>query len=203
MTLTYFLGHRFFREISQGFFDLTVIGKENAQLAGPALIASNHVSYLDPPFIGSAFDEDICFFARKTLFRFAISNWVLTRWQAIPVDQERPDPGSMKSVFRRLKEGKKVIIFPEGTRSISGDLQPGEPGVGLLIAKAGVPVLPIRILGAHQAMPKDKKYPQPARITIAIGKPWIYTPSDYTERGKDLYQRISDEVMRRIGELHD
>ena len=83
MTLPYFLGHRFFREVATGFFDLTVLGKENAQFEGPALIASNHVSYLDPPFIGSAFDEDICFLARKSLFRFPITNWILTRWQAI------------------------------------------------------------------------------------------------------------------------
>ena len=203
MSPTYFLGHRFFREVARGFFDLTVVGKEHAQFEGPALIASNHVSYLDPPFIGSAFDEDICFLARKTLFRFAISNWILTRWQAIPVDRDKPDASSMKTVFRRLKEGKKVIIFPEGTRSHDGDLLPGEPGVGMLIAKANVPVLPVRILGAHKAMPRDKRYPQPARITVAFGKPWLYNPSEFSGKGKDLYQGISDEVMRRISELHE
>lgn len=65
----YWLGHRFFREMSRGFFGLRVVAAENAQFEGPALITSNHVSFLDPPFIGAAFDEDICFLARKTLFR--------------------------------------------------------------------------------------------------------------------------------------
>lgn len=83
MNLVYWMGHRLFREVSRGFFGLNVVGKENLNVEGPALIASNHVSYLDPPFIGAAFDEDIYFLARKTLFRFAWSNWLLTHWQSI------------------------------------------------------------------------------------------------------------------------
>lgn len=203
MNAIYWLGHVVFREISRGFYGLTVVGAENLKIEGPALIASNHVSYLDPPFIGSAFDEDIYFLARKTLFRFPWSNWLLNKWQSIPVDRDKPDPGSIKAIFRRLKEGKKVIIFPEGTRSPDGGLQPGEPGVGMLIAKARVPVIPIRIIGAHEAMPRDKTLPQPARITVAVGKPWFYNPEDFANSGKDLYQRISDEVMRHISELHE
>lgn len=201
MNLIYWLGQKLFREISRGFYDLTVIGRENIQFDGPALITSNHVSYVDPPFVGCAFDEDIHFLARKTLFRFPWSNWLLTRWQAIPVDRDRPDPGSIKMIFRRLKEGKKVIIFPEGTRSPDGKLLPGEPGVGMLIAKAQVPVIPVRIYGAYEAMPREKKLPQPASVTIVFGKPWRYDPADFPNAGKDLYQRISNEVMRRIGEL--
>jgi 1-acyl-sn-glycerol-3-phosphate acyltransferase len=201
MNPVYWLGHRLFSEVSRGFFGLTVVGAENLKLAGPALIASNHVSYLDPPFIGSAFDEDIYFLARKSLFRHRFVHWLLTRWQAIPVDRDRPDPGSIKMIFRRLKEGKKVIIFPEGTRSQDGNLLPGEPGVGMMIAKAQVPVLPVRIFGAFEALPRDKKLPRPARITVSVGKPWHYRPEDFPNAGKDRYQQISDEVMRRIAEL--
>lgn len=202
MNPAYWLGHRLFREISRGFFGLQVIGAENLALEGPALIASNHVSYLDPPFIGAAFDEDIYFLARKSLFRHSLGHWLLTRWQAIPVDRDRPDPGSIKMIFRRLKEGKKVIIFPEGTRSLDGSLLPGEPGVGMMIAKAHVPVLPVRIFGAFEALPRDKKLPRPARITVSVGKPWHYRPEDFPNAGKELYQQISDQVMRRIAELH-
>ena len=204
MNFVYWLSHRMFREISRGFYGLSVIGAENLDVKGPALLASNHVSYVDPPFVGSCLDEDIYFLARKTLFRFGWSNWLLNHWQAIPVDRDKPDPSSIKMIFKRLKEGKKVIIFPEGTRSPDGSLQPGEPGVGMIIARAGVPVIPIRIIGAHEALPRDKKLPQPARITIAVGKPWIFTPSDFGGVSKDkLYQHIADEVMHRIGELHE
>lgn len=201
MNPVYWLGHLLFRELSRGFFGLNVVGAENLKLAGPALIASNHVSYLDPPFVGATFDEDIYFLARKSLFRFAFTKWLLTQWQAIPVDRDRPDPGSIKMIFRRLKEGKKVIIFPEGTRSLDGGLLPGEPGVGMMIAKAQVPVIPVRIFGAFEALPRDKKLPRAARITVSVGRPWLYRPEDFPNAGKDLYQQISDEVMRRIAEL--
>ena len=201
MNLVYWLGHRFFRELSRAFFDFKVVGHENLDLDGPALIASNHVSYLDPPFIGAAFDEDIYFLARKSLMRFAWSEWLLNRWQCIPVDRDKPDPSTIKAIFRRLKEGRKVIVFPEGTRSLTGALQGGEPGVGMMIAKSGVPVIPVRIFGAFEAMPRDKKLPQPSRITVSVGKPWLYSPEDFKDAGQERYQLISDEVMRRIGEL--
>ncbi len=200
----YWLGHRFFREISRGFFGLRVVGAEHSQFEGPALITSNHVSFLDPPFIGAAFDEDICFLARKTLFRYKFSNWLLTRWQSIPVDQDRPDPGSMKTIFRRLKAGKKVIVFPEGNRAPDGLLQRGEPGIGLLIAKAGkVPVLPVRIFGAFEALPRHLAFPRPHPITVVFGKPWIYDPANFQSKGKELYQEISDHVMERIADLRE
>ena len=201
MNPVYWLGHRFFREFSRAFFDFKVVGCENLSLAGPALIASNHVSYLDPPFIGAAFDEDIHFLARKSLMRFGWSNWLLNHWQCIPVDRDKPDPSTIKAIFRRLQEGKKVIVFPEGTRSLDGLLQPGEPGVGMMIAKSGVPVIPVRIFGAFEAMPRDKKLPQPGRITVSVGKPWQYSPDQFPDAGKSLYRLISNEVMRRIGEL--
>ena len=203
MNPVYWLGHLLFREVSRGFFGLKVIGAENLKLAGPALIASNHVSFLDPPFIGSTFDEDIYFLARKSLFRHPFMNGLLTRWQAIPVDRDRPDPGSIKMIFRRLKEGKKVIIFPEGTRSLDGKLLPGEPGVGMMIAKAQVPVIPVRIFGAFEALPRDSKLPRPARITVSVGRPWVYRAEDFPNAGKELYQQISDEVMRRIAEQQE
>ena len=202
MTLSYWLGHCFFRGIARGFFGLRVVGADNIDFSGPALITSNHVSFLDPPFIGCALDEDICFLARKTLFRFKITNWLLTRWQSIPVDQDRPDPGSMKTMFRRLKDGKKVLVFPEGNRAPDGLLQRSEPGIGLLIAKAGVPIVPVRIFGAFEALPRHVSLPRPHQVTIVIGKPWTYDPAKFTNSGKELYQEIADHVMQHIAELN-
>jgi 1-acyl-sn-glycerol-3-phosphate acyltransferase len=201
MNLVYWLGQRFFRYTARGLFDLTIIGADNARFAGAALIASNHVSYLDPPFIGAALEEDIYYLARKSLARYAFVAWLFRHWQVIPVDRDKPDPSSLKSIFQRLEEGKKVIIFPEGTRSKDGQLQRGEPGVGMMIARSKVPVLPVRIFGAYEALPRDKKLPQPVKITISIGKPWLYDPSLHGVKGKEAYQLIADEVMQRIAEL--
>jgi 1-acyl-sn-glycerol-3-phosphate acyltransferase len=85
MNAIYWTGQRFFREVSRAFFDFTVLGREHMEIPGPAIIASNHVSYLDPPFIGAAFDEDIYFLARKSLSRFAVTRWLFKHWQVIPV----------------------------------------------------------------------------------------------------------------------
>jgi 1-acyl-sn-glycerol-3-phosphate acyltransferase len=201
MNAVYWLSHRVFRELSRGFFNLEAQGLENVAMAGPALLASNHVSFLDPPFIGASLEEDIVFFARRSLFRYRLSNYLLTNWQTIPVDRDKPEPGSIKTVLRRLKDGKKVLIFPEGTRSTDGGLQVSEPGVGMLIAKAKVPIIPVRMFGAFEAMPKDSKLPRPATITIVYGKPWQPDLSRYPQEGKALYQALADEVMVRIGEL--
>jgi 1-acyl-sn-glycerol-3-phosphate acyltransferase len=195
----YWIGQRFFREVSRAFF---VVGRENLNLSGPAIIASNHVSYLDPPFIGAAFDESIYFMARKTLMRHAFVAWLFKQWQVIGVDRDKPDPSTLKTIFRKLEEGHKVILFPEGTRSLTGDLGPGEPGIGMIIARSGVPVIPVRIFGAHEALPRDKKLPQPARITVAVGKPWQYDPAQFADAGREKYQRISDAVMQQIAALH-
>jgi 1-acyl-sn-glycerol-3-phosphate acyltransferase len=199
----YWLFHSLLRETAKAFFDFTVIGSENARFPGPALIACNHVSYLAPLLVGAALDEDIYYFARRSLFRFRITAWLFKHWQVIPIDRDKPEPSSMKSIFQRLTEGKKLILFPEGTRSPDGQLQRGEPGIGMMIARSKVPVLPVRVFGTYEALPRDKKFFRRTRITISIGRPWQCDLSEYSTKGKETYQLISDEVMQRISELKE
>jgi 1-acyl-sn-glycerol-3-phosphate acyltransferase len=202
MNLVYWLTQRVFRYTARGFFDFTVLGADNARnLNGPALIASNHVSYLDPPLVGAALDEDCYFLARKSLASNTVITWLFKHWQIILLDRDKPDPSTLKTIFQRLEEGKKVIVFPEGTRSIDGAPLKGEPGVGMMVARAKVPVLPVRIFGAHEALPRDRKCPHFTRITISIGKPWYCDPSSYGVKGKETYQLIANDVMQRISEL--
>lgn len=201
MNLTYWLGHRFFRHFARGFYDFRIIGAENMRFDGPAIIASNHLSFLDPPFIGQAFDETIYSFARKTLFDHPLAGKILRQWQAIPVDRDKPDTASLKATIRLLKSGKKVLMFPEGTRSSDGRLQKGEAGVGLFIAKTGAPVLPIRLIGTYEAFPRHAKCLRPAQVTLVIGQKYQPDITAGAEHGRDLYQTLADEVMQRIGAL--
>lgn len=201
MNLSYWLGYRFFRELARGLFDFQTIGAEKLRFPGPALIACNHVSFLDPPFVGQAFDEAIHYFARKTLFDHPLAGAVLRSWQTIPIDRDKPDASSLKATIRLLREGKKVLIFPEGTRSPDGRLQPAEAGVGLFIAKGGAPVLPVRIFGSYDAYPRGAKTLRPARITLVVGDLWQPDLKSYSQTGKDLYQALADEVMQRIASL--
>lgn len=200
MNISYRIGHTIFRSVARSFYDFRVIGEENLNIAGPALVVSNHVSFLDPPFVGQAFDEAMYFFARKTLFDHPLAGKLLKSWQAIPIDRDKPDASSLKQTIRLLKSGKKVLMFPEGTRSPDGSLQKAEAGVGLFIAKSHAPVLPVRIYGTFEAYPRGAKFLRPAQIRLVVGKPYQPDLKAGTE-GRDLYQTLADEVMQRIGEL--
>ena len=156
---------------------------------------------MDPPLLGIAFDEPLHFLAKKTLFNNPIAGWIFRNWQAIPVDQEAPGPGSLKAVVRQLRAGEKVIIFPEGNRSEDGKLQKAEGGVGLVIAKARAPVLPARVFGAFEALPRHRSLLRPSRVTVVFGRPWHVDLASYKETGKELYQRLAGECMERIAEL--
>lgn len=201
MNLSYWLGYSFFKLTARAFFNYRVIGGEKLNLPGGALIVSNHASFLDPPFVGIAFDEDVHFFAKKSLFKNPVMGPVIRSWNAFPVDQDRPDMGSLRTVIRLLKSGRKVLVFPEGSRCFDGQFLPALPGTGLIVVKSGVPVLPVRIFGTHEALPRGSKMPHPSEITVVCGQPWHYDPAKYSCEGKDLYQRISDELMEQIAGL--
>ena len=102
MHLSYWIGHRLFRAVARGLYDFRIVGAENLRFAGSAIVAANHVSFLDPPFIGQAFDEPLYFFARKTLFDHPLAGWLLKEWQSIPIDRDKPDTASLKATIRLL-----------------------------------------------------------------------------------------------------
>jgi 1-acyl-sn-glycerol-3-phosphate acyltransferase len=200
MNLVYWISQRIFRNLGRAFFDLTVLGADNADFDGPALIAANHVSYVDPPLIGSVMREPIHFMARKSLVKHALVGWLFRNWQVILVDRDKPDPSTLKAIFRALEAGGKVIVFPEGTRSLDGQIQSAEAGIGMMVSRAKVPVLPVRIFGAHEALPRDRMLPRRAKIVVSFGKPFECKPEDFG-KGKEAYQKIADEIMERIKAL--
>lgn len=185
------------RMLARVFFGHKVIHAERLIEDGPALIVCNHVSYLDPPMVGIAFRKPIWFLARKTLFR-GFGAWLYPRLQVIPVDQEVPDMTGLKNIIRLLQRGERVLLFPEGARSWDGQLQQGEPGVGLVAAKARVPVLPVRIFGAHEAMPRGATLPRPACVRVVVGEPLRFSEEELAGKGKELYARLSRRMMEAI-----
>lgn len=201
MNLSYWLGYSFFKLSARAFYNYRVIGEENLRVPGGALVVSNHASFLDPPFVGVAFDEDLHFFAKKSLFKNPLIGAVIRSWNAFPVDQDKPDMGSLRTVIRLLKAGRKVLIFPEGSRCTDGQFLPGLPGAGLIVVKSGVPVIPVRIFGTHEALPRGGRTLNPSEITVVCGPTWHYDPAKYSCEGKELYQRISDDLMEEIASL--
>jgi 1-acyl-sn-glycerol-3-phosphate acyltransferase len=111
------------------------------------------------------------------------------------------DRSAIKALIRILKAGNGVLLFPEGSRTLDGKLQPAEPGLGLVIAKTLAPVVPMRIFGAHEAMPRGDGGLHFVPITIVIGDPILFTAADLSTPGKNLYGRLSERVMDAIAAL--
>ncbi|MBP7948291.1 MAG: 1-acyl-sn-glycerol-3-phosphate acyltransferase [Verrucomicrobiales bacterium] len=181
-------------------FRFRIMHREKLLLEGPALIAANHVSYFDPPLVAITFPIPIHFLARSSLYSNAFARWLFPRLNVIPVDQERPEIGAMKTVLRLLKENKHVLIFPEGNRSEDGGLQPAEAGTGFMVAKSGAPVIPIRIFGAYEALPRSSKKIRLRKITTVVGDPIRFTPEELGG-GKEAYKVISERIMEAIARL--
>ena len=201
MRWMYWLGWMSFGAAYRTLFGLRLEGMDNLITSGPVLIASNHQSFLDPPLIGNLYKDEMVFFARKTLFK-GPAKWVYPQWNAVPVDQDRPDMSSMKTVIRKLKEGWRVLVFPEGARTLDGEIGEAAPGVGLIAVKAGVPIQPVRISGADKALPRGSGKVRLARITVAVGEPIILSKEELKSySGKEGYEALTKRIMDAIKAL--
>jgi 1-acyl-sn-glycerol-3-phosphate acyltransferase len=198
----YWLGYYLTKIIGWIFFRLRVVHRERMINHGPVILAANHQSYLDPPAAGSVSDRAIYFLARRSLLDGWFFGWVLPKLNVIPVDSETGrDRTALKALIRILRAGQGTLVFPEGQRTPNGELQPAQPGLGLVIAKTLAPVVPMRIFGAYDAWPIHEKWPRPGRITIVVGEPIYFTPDDIESGGKEVYQRLSQRVMDAITAL--
>jgi len=197
----YWTGYHLSRLIGRLFFRLRIIHRERMIQAGPVILAMNHQSYLDPPFAGTTCDRAIYFLAKRTLIDVPVLGWLLPKLNVIPVNQEGIDRSALKALIRVLKSGNAALVFPEGARTLDGDLQPAQPGLGLVIAKTLAPVVPMRIFGAHESLPRGRGGLHFVPITIVVGEPIFFTAADLGSRGKDLYGRLSQRVMDAIAGL--
>ena len=202
MNFYYWIGYHLSRLAGRLFFRFRVIHRERMIQSGPVILAMNHQSYLDPPLAGTACDRAIYFLARRTLLNVPLLGWVLPKLNVIPVNQEGVDRSAIKAVIRILQAGNGVLVFPEGSRTLDGTLQPAEAGIGLIIAKTLAPVVPMRIFGAHEALARHGGRLRFVPITVVIGEPIFFSAADVELGGKDLYARLSDRVMKAIAALH-
>src|SRR5881227_1763434 len=201
MNFYYWIGYHLSRLAGRLFFRFRVIHRERMIQSGPVILAMNHQSYLDPPLAGTTCDRAIYFLARRTLLDLPLLGWVLPKLNVIPVNQEGVDRSAIKAVIRVLQAGNGVLVFPEGSRTIDGNLQAAEPGLGLIIAKTLAPVVPLRIFGAHEALPRHGGGLHFVPITIVIGEPILFTAADLNPPARDLYKRLSQRVMDAIAAL--
>ena len=201
MNFYYWVGYHLTRLTGRLLFRFRVVHRERVIQSGPVILAMNHQSYLDPPLAGITCDRAIYFLARRTLLDIPLLGWVLPKVNVIPVNQEGVDRSAIKALIRVLRAGHGVLVFPEGSRTLDGNLQPAEPGLGLVIAKTLAPVVPMRIFGAREALPRGGGRLRFVPITIVIGDPIFFSAADLESSRKNLYVRLSDRVMKAISEL--
>jgi len=201
MNFYYWVGYHSSRLVGRLFFRFRVIHRERMIQSGPVILAMNHESYLDPPLAGTACDRAIYFLARRTLLDAPVLGWLLPKLNVIPVNQEGVDRSAIKALIRTLNAGNGVLVFPEGSRTLDGNLQPAEAGLGLVIAKTLAPVVPMRIFGAHKALPRGGGGLHFVPITIVIGEPIRFNAAELGSSGKNVYQQVSERVMDAIAAL--
>ncbi len=190
--------HCFFKS----FFNYKVIGQEKLIEEGPCIIVANHQSFLDPPLVGSLYRNEVFFLARKTLFDAPLLKQALPHCNTIPVDQTRPDPASIIQVLRTVKNGGRIIIFPEGSRCPDGQIHDAMPGIGLILSKlAHVPVQPIRIEGAYDCLPLHSNKLKFRPITLSVGDPIKFEPGELKAKGRDAQRAIGKKIMDAIRAL--
>ncbi len=137
---------------------------------GGFVIASNHQSYIDPVLLGGGLERRLSFMARDTLFDFPLFGGVIRRVGAFPVRREGVGKEGLQEAVRRLRSGEAVVVFPEGTRSRTGEIGRMKDGAGLLSRLADVPVVPAAVSGTYEVWPRGRPFPLPARVKVAYGK---------------------------------
>lgn len=202
--MVYFISRIIFKLILKAFFGFEVIGIGNIPEKGPFIMAANHLSYADPVVMGVACNTvPIVFIAKKELFSLPFTGSWFKAVGCIPVDRSSKSSVSLRMTLERLKRGAAIGIFPEGRRSVNGALQEAEPGVGLLVAKSRVPVIPVYIVGTNKALPIGRRMPVPSRVKAYIGEPVRFTGFNGSAAKRDKYESISAEIMAAIGRLKD
>ncbi len=207
MNPIYLLGWLFFRAAFKFYFGWRVYNAERVPLSGPVILASNHLSFVDPPLVGAGIRRGINYLARENLFRFPVLGWILHQWQVVPVDREGGGAKGLKAILDRLLAGGAIILFPEGTRSRNGDLQAARSGIGLTVIKSTAPVIPVRVFGTFEAYGRHMGLPRPRRVAVKYGRPLLFEKLRAEakvctkQRLKEIYQETSDEIMAAIAAL--
>jgi 1-acyl-sn-glycerol-3-phosphate acyltransferase len=161
-------------------FSLRVEGRRRIPRCGPVIIIANHQSFLDPILVGVSSPRHLYFLARKTLFKNPLFALLIRSVNAVPIDQEGVGKEGLRTSLHLLEQGYAVVVYPEGTRTPDGTMQPLQPGIHLLLRRAKATVVPVGIAGAFQALPLFQKLPTlssvfmpagPSTLAVAVGKP--------------------------------
>jgi len=176
-------------------FRCKVVGVENIPLHGGVIIASNHLSLWDPPFLGTFVPRKIHFMAKEELFAWPVLGWIITKLNAFPVRRGTADRAAIRTALTVLEAGKCLGLFPEGTRSKTGNLGSAELGLAMIAIKAGVPIVPTAVIGTNKAFGGGTILP---KFELRFGNPIVVSKG---KADKDALEKLTEAIMAEIARL--
>ncbi|MDI6809525.1 MAG: lysophospholipid acyltransferase family protein [Candidatus Eisenbacteria bacterium] len=177
---------------------MKVDGKEYIPPGGGLIVATNHISFWDPPLLGAASTRELYYLAKEELFRNVFFRKLIQAFNAVPIGRDRFDRKGLFAVISHLKKGRALLVFPEGGRNLSGELKPARTGIGMMAMETSSPILPAYISGSDKI---KKALRRKGRVRISFGPP-IRT-SEFPPVGRAGYRELSAEVMKRIQALKE
>ena len=186
------------------FFDLKVYGVDNVPEDSRGVIfAPNHASFLDPPILGISLKKPVHLLAKEYVFKVRGLGRPLYWLVVLSIKSESDDFRSMRRIMRTLKEGGRLVIFPEGTRTTDGQFREVEGGAGFFAVKSRAHVVPVYISGTFDAFPKGAKWFRCRPVRVYYGKPFIPVEDAELMAAKDPYLAVSQRIMAEIKKVKD
>src|SRR5712671_2472210 len=196
----FFLISRFLHLITLGLFHLKVKGVENLPEKGPYLLCSNHQSYIDPIVMASTFSWQLF----RNAFALGTSDIFgegimrrLARWiRVVVLDPDANLIPAMRAGAYGLRQGRVLVLYPEGERSDTGKPRVFRKGAAILSIHEQAPIVPVAIEGFYDAWPRHKKWPKLANLRLAFGKPIV--PPPLSEASEAAYEKLTAELKERV-----
>ena len=177
-----------------------VRGAERVPRTGGLIVAANHISFWDPPMVGSALPRGTYFLAKEELFATPILGPLIRSVRALPIRRGTADLSGMARAIEVLCRGEALLMFPEGSRMRDGELHPARPGIGMMAVNGDVPIAACYISGSNRWKQWWNRKAR-VRITFGAAMSWRSLAGDGEATGRALYQKVGDGVMREIAAL--
>ena len=183
------------------FSDFKIEGQENIPESGPLLVASNHLSNLDPAIVAAALPRPPVFLAKKELFKYPVGSQLMRGYGAFPVDRHRADVRALNWITHQLlSEHRTAIVFPEGTRSKVGGLLKAQQGLAMIAMSTGVPIIPFALTGSENLQNPLRVLKPSATLRLKIGKPFVTTSSEGRSSRRKM-ATVTTEIMIRLAKM--
>lgn len=196
--------YRFSRKLVEYFFRIfyraKVYGEKAHFIKGRAIIAGNHVSFYDPPFVGVGWQEVIHYFARPSLFTKPVLGFLLRSYNVHPLPSDSPT-SAIKFISQLLNQDLKVVIFPEGTRSKKDEIIDPKSGFVMIAHRTKSPIIPVYVAGAYQVWNRQRKWPKlTGKIACVFGSALSWDAFEHLSK-KEAQEKMLEQWLKAMNDL--